>query len=61
MKFLNTYNYYSSCNTIKCRVPQVSVLSPSLFNINVNDFPGTINKLSQVITFVDDTRTLVTI
>jgi len=60
LKFLNTYKYSSSCNTIKCRVPQGSVLDPLPFNINVNDFPGTINKLSQVITFADDTRTLTT-
>jgi len=60
LKILNTYNYASSCNTIKCRVPQGSVLGPLLFNINVNDIPGTINKLSQVIMFGDDARTLVT-
>ena len=45
---------------IKCRVPQGSVLSSLLFNINVNDLPGTINKLFQDITFGDDARTLVT-
>jgi hypothetical protein len=60
LKFLNTYNYSSSCNTIKCRVPQGSVLGPLLFNTNVNDFPGTINKPSHVIMFGDDARTLVT-
>ena len=58
LKILNTYKHSSSCNTIKCRVPQGSVLDPLPFNINVNDFPGAINKLSQIIMFADDTRTL---
>jgi hypothetical protein len=60
LKFLNIYNYLSSCNTIKCRVPQSSVMGPLFVNIYVNDFTETINKFSQVITFADDTRTLTT-
>jgi hypothetical protein len=53
LKFLNTYNYSSNQNTVKCEVPQYSVLGPLLFNMYIDDFPGTISKPSQVIMFAD--------
>jgi len=53
-RLLNTYNYSSSQNTVKCGVSQCSVLGPLLFNMYIDDFPGTISKLPQVIMLADD-------
>ena len=46
------YNYASSIYTIKCGVPQGSILGPLLFNVYVNDLPAHIS--SKSIMYADD-------
>jgi len=59
LKLLNNYNYFSGWNTVKCGVPWCLVLGSLLFNMYIDDFPGTISKLPQVIMFADDSSILI--
>jgi hypothetical protein len=49
----------SQWKSIKCEVPQGSVLGPLFSNTYVNDFPVFLKKFSEVIMFADDTNLLI--
>jgi hypothetical protein len=59
LQFVSSPNILSTGETVKCGVPQGSVLGPLLFNVHVNDFPCIINKVSHTILFADDTNILI--
>lgn len=51
-------DYFSQNKTVRCGVPQGSVLGPLLFNIYINDLPSVTN--NQTILFADDSTVLFT-
>ena len=53
-QFVEINGFKSSQRTVKCGVPQGSVLGPLLFLIYINDLPSVVNK-STIILFADDT------
>ena len=52
-QFLQLDSYRSSCQSVKCGVPQGSVLGPLLFLLCINDLP---RHVKACIFFADDTN-----
>jgi hypothetical protein len=50
---------FSIWKTVKCGVPHGSVLDLLVFNIYINDIPGSIDDSSNMIMFANDTSVLI--
>jgi hypothetical protein len=53
-------NNSSKWETIKCGVPQGSILGPLFFLFYINDLPKMINKDSNMVLYADDTSIIIT-
>jgi hypothetical protein len=53
-------NNSSKWETIKCGVPQGSILGPLFFLFYINDLPKIINKDNNMVLFADDTSIIIT-
>jgi hypothetical protein len=53
-------NNTSKWETIKCRVPQGSILGPLFFLFYINDLPKTLNKNKSMVLYADDTSSIIT-
>ena len=54
-----TIKWYSEWETVKHRVPQESILGPLLFLVYINDLSRTINRVTELILFADDTSIVI--
>jgi hypothetical protein len=57
---LSDSNNISGWETIKCRVPQGSILGPLVFLFYINDLPKIVNKHNSMVLYADDTSIIVT-
>jgi hypothetical protein len=55
----NTQNFFSNQETTKHGVPQGSIPGPLLFITHIKDLPPTINSLTDLMIFADDTSVII--
>jgi hypothetical protein len=59
LEYRATHCYKSDCESMKCIVPQGSVLDPVLFKMYINELQKIMGKLSHTILYADDTNIIV--
>jgi len=59
LEYSATHYFQSDWESIKCGVPQGSVLDPTLFNIHINDLTKIMDKFSHTVLYADDTNIIV--